>query len=440
MHVLIIDDNGGPSINNKSSYSAYIDELDDTRLSIITSKCGVSEDDKSKCFRTVEIDHIGSNGAMELAAEAIHKHLPIDIIYTKQEDLILRASHLRALLGLNSQGGLVAKDALLFRDKEAMKRHLSSTIIVPPFAKVFSPANVMQFVNEHGFPVIVKPTLGSASAGVDVLRNRADMEDYFINRFYGRIDEEGRCMDYSGDMIVEKFLEGAKMYHVNGYASDSKIVNVWPFCYISTNLQFTTGNAYGNVLIPTTDARHSRLVEITQRVLDNLPCPSHLMFHLELFEVDNDFVLCEIAARRPGGSIGPLIDVSESQPIGWFAEYEFRSSLGLPSRRLCRARQDQIPCGDLLIPLHVGTLTRVPSEPCPIPGIEYKQIAQVGRVYTGFSINTMNTCARLIARGSSGTSAATIQDMLESAKKWLDHELQYTPPAQVPSRQAQPES
>lgn len=84
------------------------------------------------------------------------------------------------------------------------------------------------------------------------------------------------------------------MYHVNGYAKNSNIIDVWPFVYIDTNLNFTTGNAYGNILIPTTDDRHSRLIGITKKVLESLPCPSDLVFHLELFELNNEFLLCEI--------------------------------------------------------------------------------------------------------------------------------------------------
>ena len=88
-----------------------------------------------------------------------------------------------------------------------MKRHLQSHIMVPPFAKVYSPANIMEFIQLYDYPVIVKPSLGSASAGVEVLRSRKDMEVYVKDRFYGRIDSEGKCMDYNGDMVVEKFLE-----------------------------------------------------------------------------------------------------------------------------------------------------------------------------------------------------------------------------------------
>ena len=214
------------------------------------------------------------------------------------------------------------------------------------------------------------------------------------------------------------------MYHVNGYAQNASIIHIWPFSYISTNLNFTSGSAYGNVLIPTADPRYQLLFSTTQSILTALPCPSDLVFHLELFEMNNQLLLCEIAARRPGGSIGPLIDVLEGEEVGWFAKYEFRASIGLKVPA-CRERQHLIQYGDLLVPLRVGKLVKIPTLPCPVDGVEYKQIAPLETCYTGFSINHMNTCGRLIAKGAQDCAAYEIEVMLMKAKTWLDCELGY---------------
>lgn len=127
------------------------------------------------------------------------------------------------------------------------------------------------------------------------------------------------------------------------------------------------------------------------------------------------------AARRPGGSIGPLIDVSEDQESGWFAQYEFRASLRL---KLPERRGKLVSCGDLLVPLRIGTLVKMPTTECPIRDVEYRQIAKIGTHYTGFSINHMNTCARLVAK-CEGKSADEIEALLFKAKEWLDSELIY---------------
>ena len=47
-------------------------------------------------------------------------------------------------------------------------------------------------------PVVVKPTLGSASGGVKILRTDQDVNQFLEFDFYEKIDDQGRCMDYSG--------------------------------------------------------------------------------------------------------------------------------------------------------------------------------------------------------------------------------------------------
>jgi hypothetical protein len=167
------------------------------------------------------------------------------------------------------------------------------------------------------------------------------------------------------------------MCHVNGYARNGKLEIAWPFAYINTNLDFTTGSAYGNILIPPSDPRSTAMLAATQRLLSTLPTPDHLIFHLELFETVTtdskadltrfEYVLCEIAARRPGGSIGPLITLAEGGPGAGagFPEMEFRLSVGLSPgverKTISRfARGDKGFCvGDLIVPRRIGTLVKV---------------------------------------------------------------------------------
>ncbi|TPX64200.1 hypothetical protein SpCBS45565_g06061 [Spizellomyces sp. 'palustris'] len=434
-HVLILDEVGTPTVNNTVSYTSFLSSADNVSLLIITSKGALSQADKSKCLEYVEISNPTTNGMVELHALKLHEKYRIDRIYTKQEDLILRAAHLRRLLGIAT--GLAPEDALLFRDKHSMKQAIrDSGFAVPDFARVYSPCDVLSFVKTHDYPVIIKPTLGSASAGVRVVKSPQDLEKYLESEFYDCIDEHGKCMDYSGDMIIEEFVKG-KMYHVNGYAKNGALQLIWPFVYLKTNLEFTMGEAYGNVLIPRNDQRWQNLFDATERILKALPTPEDLIFHLELFEVDkagtHEFVLCEIAARRPGGSIGLLINAAEGGSLAAsqnhadsiFPEIEFRLSIGLSLRhnRLDIAKIAQNPgfaVADLMIPRQIGKLVTLPSADakCPVPNLQYFPIAKPGSVYKGFDINTMNTCARFVAI-SSETTVEEMEGKLSKAHQWF---------------------
>ena len=423
--ILIIDEVGQASIYNPVSYSDFIDLNDSVRLLLITN--AASENDKKLCPKVIEIPHPTSNGILELIAFDLHKEFQIDEIYTKQEDLILRASYLRKAFGIHI--GLQPDEALLFRDKAAMKSHLTRNgIKAPAFDRVFSPANIISFIERHHYPIIIKPTLGSASACIIVIYNQDQLEKFLELEFYDRIDEKGKTMDYSGDMIVEKFIEGGKMYHINGFAMDGKITMLWPFQYISSNLGFTRGKSYGNISISKDDELYIPLANETQRILDNLPCPSRLVFHLEVFVHDHDILLCEIAARRPGGSIALLID-DLLGGFNIFPTFEFRWNIGLPIK-LSQLENNGVRVGDIMIPLQMGQLVSVPKDPSVQSDekIQFSiiQISKNGTLYTGFDINKINTCIRIKCKANQKSFAETLEALEECAHS-AEKEIRYTP-------------
>ena len=379
----------------------------------------------------VEIEHPTSNGLMEVIVFGLHQDFHITHIYTKQEDLILRASYLRKALGITN--GLQPEEALLFRDKCLMKSALvkNPSIKAPPFERVFSPSNILTFIQKHGYPVIIKPTLGSASAGVKLIHSTDQLHAYLGKEFYDRIDEKGKVMDYSGDMLIEGYVDGI-MYHVNGFAKDGRIVSVFPFQYISTNLNFTQGKAYGNLSINRSDALYTPLVDFAQQVLSSLPCPPFLVFHLELFITKGEILLCEIAARRPGGSIALLIDDLLGGK-GVFPKLEFRWSNGLEVDPfdLAIAESDlHHRVGDAMIPLQIVQLASIPStlsltdESTTTTIIP---ISKVGTIYTGFDINRINTCCRIKYKTSANVAFETVLTHLEQSISLTQSLIKYAP-------------
>jgi glutathione synthase/RimK-type ligase-like ATP-grasp enzyme len=206
--LLILDETSNATLYSATSYTSYLENGDTKDLLLITNFA--SDEDKSKLTDFKEIPNPTSNGNLEVHAFKFNEKYKITSIYTKQEDLILRAAHLREELGIE---GMKPEEAILFRDKVKMKEHLSQRgIKVPPFRRVFSPANVLHFAEKHGFPLVMKPTLGSASGGIRILKDRQDLEKYLETEFYDRIDDLGKVMDYSGDICVEAFV-GGTMFH-----------------------------------------------------------------------------------------------------------------------------------------------------------------------------------------------------------------------------------
>jgi len=303
---------------------------------------------------------------------------------------------------------------------------------VAPFRRVLSPSCILEFVEEHGFPVIIKPTLGSATVGLKVLRDFDQLKHYFKHSLFLSMDL-GRRMDFVGEVLIEKYLE-ASMVHVNGFAKRGHIEIMWPFRYINTCLDFTTGTPYGNSNITQGSSEWNAVLSYSSQLLEVFPCPDGLSFHLELFhntqltnnpnetpdqhnQHKNQFVLCEIAARRPGGSISGLINILESEK---FYEMDFRHSVGLPLRHN-RNPDIQTIIADLIIPLKKGILRSIPAS-CPIENVTYIPVAKEGVVYAGFDVEKLNTACRFVVIAS---SAEETMDLITKAQLWFDQTVLY---------------
>jgi len=239
-------------------------------------------------------------------------------------------------------------------------------------------------------------------------------------------------MDLVGELMAEGFMRG-RMFHVNGIAINGQIIRAWPFAYLHTCFDFAQhGSAYGNSSVPRSDPFFDRLCQCTQRLLDILPTPSDcLVFHLELYEnvekhesPDDDFVLCEIAARAPGGSIKALIDMLSFQDDDHhdsFARLDFRASVALPIPVLTEEKKHQEEekvVTDLVIPRKQGKLMFIPRE-CPITNLKYIPLAQteVPTTYDKYDVNGMNSACRLIATTNTMDEG---RELVERGYAWFD--------------------
>ncbi|CAF1069250.1 unnamed protein product [Rotaria sordida] len=432
--VLILDDCQISSIITEHSWSDFINDDDDIELYIFTSNGALSEKDKS-CARIrayKEVAHPTTDGTLELWAFEMHKKHSFTHVYTRNEDLIIRTAHIRSLLNINT--GLNAELVPAYREKVRMKEiACEGGFPVPPFTRLYAPADLIGFIEKYGYPVVVKPTLGCATAGLHLIKSADELEKFLSSTLFTCIDIEQR-MDLVGELMVEGFMNG-HMFHVNGIAKNGQIIYAWPFTYLHTCLDFSQqGKAYGNSSIPRSDPLYDRLCKTTQRLLNILPTPSdNLVFHLELYEnldknrlPDDDFVLCEIAARAPGGSITHLIDLLSFQndKKQSFARLDFRASISLPIPKLIEDNEEKV-ITDLIIPRKPGKLMYIPRE-CPIHNLTYIPLAdvEIPTIYEKYNINGMNTVCRFIAHTKTMNEG---QQLVEQGFEWFESVYINTP-------------
>jgi len=433
--ILILDDGQITSIIADHSWSDFLNDDDDVDLYIFTSTGALSEKDKS-CSRVKaykEVPHPTSDGALELWAFHMHRQYSFTHIYTKNEDLIIRAAHLRTLLNIKT--GLSAEQVQAYREKVHMKELASQgDFPVPPFARLLAPVDLIGFIENHGYPVIVKPTLGCAVSGLHLISNEDELQLFLSSKLFSCIDINQR-MDLVGELMVEGFIHG-HMYHVNGIAINGEIIHVWPFAYLHTCFDFAKyGLAYGNSSVPRSDPLFDRLHNAAQRLLNILPTPNDcLIFHLELYEnlnenrlPNDDFILCEIAARAPGGSITHLIDLLtfQNNDNDSFARLDFRASISLPIPSLHQEENEDKVITDLIIPRKPGKLMYIPRE-CPIQNLMYLPLANIDKptIYDKYDANAMNSACRLI------TYSKTMDEgraLVEKGFEWFDSTCIVTP-------------
>jgi hypothetical protein len=210
-------------------YEAYLDHAGHS-VSYVTTRVGLSGVPAAAAAVTLvdATDELTSvrQAVRELAARF---GKPLAIVALKEDDLLI-AAQLRAEWGLP---GPTVDDLILFRDKLEMNQRIADRgLPVPAFAAASAPGDVQGLAARHGWPVVLKPTQGSSSAGIRMLRGPADLDD---------VD-----WDAHGPLLVQA-CETDPIYHVDGLFRDGRL-EVWRASrYVNTCLGFRDGAYLGSV-------------------------------------------------------------------------------------------------------------------------------------------------------------------------------------------------
>ncbi|MFZ2529749.1 MAG: hypothetical protein WAX14_19175 [Rhodococcus sp. (in: high G+C Gram-positive bacteria)] len=314
---------------------------------------------------------------------------PRAIVALKEDDL-LTAAQLTAERGLP---GRTPDQLSVFRDKLAMARAVHAAgLNLPDFAAADSAGTVVEFGDEHGWPVVVKPTLGSSSEGVLVFATREAVDPQW------RPDPAGS--------LVQAWVDG-RLFHVDGLF-DGRAIGPWRASrYLGTPLEFRQGHWIGSVEVD--DASTLAAIEdFTARLLPALTT-APTVFHLEVFvdrtsagEPQCTFV--EIGARAGGAEI----------PIVWRDVHRFDlmgAAFALAANGWAREPL-QVPGGDdygglLLIPspterpCRVATVRRVHGTAAAPPELYAEDTVAVGDVIASAPSYYEHVGGRFRFRGAS---------------------------------------
>lgn len=212
---------------------------------------------------------------------------PAAVVALKEDDLLVGAQ----LRQEWQCPGPRPHDLLVFRDKGAMCQAIHQAgLAVPAFAEAHDADVVRDFADEHGWPVIVKPRIGSSSAGVVRLEGPADLAAV-------RFDAE--------PLLVQAYCADP-IYHVDGVFDGTDVVTYQGSRYLNTCLGFRGGSVLGSVE-EDDPVLHRAIGEAAARFLAALS-DAPTVFHLEIFvgaDAESRPVcnFLEVGARTGGAEI-----------------------------------------------------------------------------------------------------------------------------------------
>jgi biotin carboxylase len=310
-------------------------------------------------------DYDFSPRVAERAAELVREFGVTDIVACQEND-IERAAQLRALFGLPGQQ---PDTAVAYRDKWRMKKAaVAAGIPVAEHALLHAPAELTDFADRHGLPVVVKPRRGAGSIDLAVLRTPQELAAW---------RDAARYTDGSGEptWLVEAFVNGS-MCHIDGVVLDGEIASLWPSQYTYVLADYRDRNGRVDIALDPADPMTARLAEFGERVLEAFGGPEHFAFHIEVFRTPEDeLVLCEAACRAGGAGVR---DVQRAMFGFDPAESPVRRQLGLPVGIAGRPAPSAI-AGQLLFMRRPGVLRRLPDPAHAPAGVaKYQSFAKVG--------------------------------------------------------------
>jgi biotin carboxylase len=334
-----------------------------------------------------------ASGEVQRAARRLARAWEPDHVASSSEYDLIRAAVLRERCGLAGQG---VASALAYRDKFRMRAAaLAGGMRVPAFAGVRTHAEVLGFAERAGFPVVLKPRLGTGTAGITVVRSGRDLA--------GLAGQAWRRRPGPGRLVVEEYVD-APMYHVDGMCLAGKVVHCWPSRYSAGALDDVAGGRpRTSIMLAAEDPLRRRLQAWAAQLVGVFPhAGAGFGFHVELW-VPNDGVpvLCEVAARAATEMIVGTYE--RAFGVNLYRE-SFRVQAGLPPHLASQPASPGCYTGWVCFLAAGGTFWPPATAGMP-SAVFFEVLMQPGQRYERASAVT-NVAARAVVQGATAEEAA----------------------------------
>ncbi len=384
-------------------------------LVLITARSAVTPQILAQAERhyreIIVIDDYEDASVQTLMLETARRSGAARILSVTEADVI-RAAWVREQLSLPGQR---LTSAAAFRDKLLMKTLAADAgIATPPMQGLASPADLLNFCDQHGFPVVVKPVDGGGSVGTRVLAGEADVSDFLRDAPPALNANRPGCR-----WMVEKWVNG-DFFTIDGLMAGGRVLQLWPSRTTANLLAVNGPSPLLSAMLPPRDPLTSRIRSFVAGVVASLPATEEITaLHAEVFHTPDDrLVLCEIACR-PGGC-GHVPVYEHALGVNLYAA-SLRGQAGcadpppdLTATPLCMA-------GFAWFPPREGVLKRMPTH-CLLPGVfRYQTKAEIGDTYAG-ARSVADYIACLFVHGS---AEEDIQPKIDAVNAWWREQCEW---------------
>ncbi len=257
--------------------------------------------------------------------------------------------------------GQTIDEAKRFRDKYVMKSFMKKNKLeVPKFSIANSSSELLKEIQNFSFPIVIKPTDGSGSKGVEKIENIDKLKKNKL-KF---------------PILVEEYIN-SDVYFIDGYVLNGELKLLDISKYIGDCMKYKDGGNTSGYNISTSNAHYDVLKNKAIDIIRVMIGQESLPFHLEVFYNGSKFYICEIACRVGGGKT--LENVYRKYKINLYQEF-LNHEIGIDTKKIENSNK---LTGQIMISPKKGKLVSIPEKP-EIEGIfSYEVYGKKGMYYNG---------------------------------------------------------
>ncbi len=279
---------------------------------------------KSAMLHYTRVSSVVDEEALYHAVREIQDKVWVDRLETSVEAHIMAAAHVREACHIP---GTSTRTAYLCRDKPAMKEVLRAAgVPCASSTSASSTAEVLTFVDEVGFPVILKPRDGAGASGTHRASDDSELADAI----------RATGADRGASIAVEEFVEGHEAFYdtitIGGRVGHDFVSHYYPNVLEAMRHRWISPQFVATNHVDRPGA-YDQVKALGQTVIDVLGIDTSAT-HMEWFLGPRGLKFSEIGCRPPGVRAWDLYAVANDIDI--YREWAMAIVHGRPSQQLSR--------------------------------------------------------------------------------------------------------